>query len=304
MIFITAKFPVKPEHADDWPEISRAFTEARRAEEGCLWFDWSRSLDDPNEYVLVEAFRDEAAGGAHVQSRTSPRPPRRCPPTCPRRRRSSTRRSRGRSGPSSARWPSRSSRTATPRAGFTLRPTVRYGLPRTHGAPAPRGWQADVAQLVERNLAKVEVAGSSPVVRSAGRARRLTSAGPSARSRVGRRPYAVPGVRRLSLMAAASKAPAVEIEVGDHTVRLSNPDRVYFSERGETKLDLVDYYLSRRRRASSTRCASGRACCTASRRASTGRRCTRSGCPPARRRGWRPCGCTSRATACTPTSCA
>ena len=55
MIFITAKFPVKPEHADDWPEISRRFTEATRAEEGCLWFDWSRSLDDPSEYVLVEA---------------------------------------------------------------------------------------------------------------------------------------------------------------------------------------------------------------------------------------------------------
>ncbi|HET9633789.1 MAG TPA: putative quinol monooxygenase [Terrabacter sp.] len=68
MIFITAKFPVKPEHADDWPEISRAFTEACRAEEGCLWFDWSRSIDDPSEYVLVEAFRDDAAGAAHVQS--------------------------------------------------------------------------------------------------------------------------------------------------------------------------------------------------------------------------------------------
>ncbi|HJQ46883.1 MAG TPA: putative quinol monooxygenase [Amycolatopsis sp.] len=68
MIFITAKFPVKPDHADDWPEISRAFTEATRAEVGCLWFDWSRSLDDPTEYVLVEAFRDDAAGLAHVSS--------------------------------------------------------------------------------------------------------------------------------------------------------------------------------------------------------------------------------------------
>ena len=68
MIFITAKFPVKPEHADDWPEISRAFTEATRAEDGCLWFDWSRSLDDPTEYVLVEAFADDDAGAAHVQS--------------------------------------------------------------------------------------------------------------------------------------------------------------------------------------------------------------------------------------------
>ncbi len=68
MIFITARFPVKPEHADDWPQLSRAFTEATRGEPGCLWFDWSRSLDDPTIYVLVEAFRDEAAGAAHVQS--------------------------------------------------------------------------------------------------------------------------------------------------------------------------------------------------------------------------------------------
>ena len=68
MIFITAKFRVKPEHADAWPQLSAAFTSATRAEPGCLWFDWSRSLDDPTEYVLVEAFRDGDAGGAHVQS--------------------------------------------------------------------------------------------------------------------------------------------------------------------------------------------------------------------------------------------
>ncbi len=68
MIFITAKFEVRPEDADRWPEITRAFTEATRAEPGCLWFDWSRSVDNPNEYVLVEAFRDGDAGAAHVQS--------------------------------------------------------------------------------------------------------------------------------------------------------------------------------------------------------------------------------------------
>lgn len=68
MIFITARFRVRPEHADEWPEISRAFTEATRAEPGCLWFDWSRSLDDPDEYVLVEAFRDDEAGASHVGS--------------------------------------------------------------------------------------------------------------------------------------------------------------------------------------------------------------------------------------------
>ena len=46
MIFITAKFSVRPEDADAWPEITRSFTEATRSEPGCLWFDWSRSLDD------------------------------------------------------------------------------------------------------------------------------------------------------------------------------------------------------------------------------------------------------------------
>ncbi|MEV8506348.1 non-homologous end-joining DNA ligase [Actinoplanes sp. NPDC051475] len=42
----------------------------------------------------------------------------------------------------------------------------------------------------------------------------------------------------------ATKAPAVEVEAGEHTVRVSNPDRVYFPELGLTKLDLVHYYLS------------------------------------------------------------
>ena len=68
MIFITAKFQVRPADADAWPEITRPFTEATRAEPGCLWFDWSRSLDDPTEYVLIDAFADGEAGAAHVGS--------------------------------------------------------------------------------------------------------------------------------------------------------------------------------------------------------------------------------------------
>jgi DNA ligase D len=41
-----------------------------------------------------------------------------------------------------------------------------------------------------------------------------------------------------------AKDSAVELDVGTRTVRVSNPDRVYFPARGETKLDLVRYYLS------------------------------------------------------------
>lgn len=68
MIFITALFDVLPEHADDWPEITRSFTEACNAEPGCQWFFWSRSVTDPHQYVLVEAFVDGDAGAVHVQS--------------------------------------------------------------------------------------------------------------------------------------------------------------------------------------------------------------------------------------------
>jgi DNA ligase D len=39
-------------------------------------------------------------------------------------------------------------------------------------------------------------------------------------------------------------SPSVELEISGRTVRISNPDRVYFAERGETKLDLANYYLA------------------------------------------------------------
>jgi quinol monooxygenase YgiN len=67
MILICVKWKIKPEYADEWQELSRDFTESTRAEAGNRFFDWSRSLDDPNEYVLIEAFDDDAAV-AHVTS--------------------------------------------------------------------------------------------------------------------------------------------------------------------------------------------------------------------------------------------
>ena len=39
-------------------------------------------------------------------------------------------------------------------------------------------------------------------------------------------------------------SPFVELEVGERLVRVTNPDKVFFSARGETKLDLVTYYLA------------------------------------------------------------
>jgi len=67
MIFITVKFKVRPDHTDGWLDLVDDFTQATRKEPGNLWFEWSRSVDDANEFVLVEAFKDDAAE-AHVKS--------------------------------------------------------------------------------------------------------------------------------------------------------------------------------------------------------------------------------------------
>ncbi|MFJ3876030.1 putative quinol monooxygenase [Streptomyces sp. NPDC090077] len=67
MIFIVVKFAVKPAYVDQWPEKVAEFTRATRAEPGNLWFEWSRSLEEPDTYVLCEAFQDDAAE-AHVTS--------------------------------------------------------------------------------------------------------------------------------------------------------------------------------------------------------------------------------------------
>jgi quinol monooxygenase YgiN len=67
MILIVVKFTARPDWSDRWLDLVHDFSEATRAEPGNLWFEWSRSVEDPNEFVLVEAFRDGAAE-AHVTS--------------------------------------------------------------------------------------------------------------------------------------------------------------------------------------------------------------------------------------------
>ena len=98
MIFIVVKFNIKPDWTDRWLDLTREFTESTRKEPGNLWFDWSRSVDNPNEFVLVEAFQDDAAGdhvnSAHFKQAMQDMPSRRWW----RRRRSSARRSAPRAG--------------------------------------------------------------------------------------------------------------------------------------------------------------------------------------------------------------
>lgn len=62
------KWTVRPESASNWLELVNEFTEATRSEDGNLFFEWSRSVDDDNVFMLVEAFRDPDAGAHHVNS--------------------------------------------------------------------------------------------------------------------------------------------------------------------------------------------------------------------------------------------
>ena len=78
----------------------------------------------------------------------------------------------------------------------------------------------------------------------------------------------------------------VDLDVDGRTVRGSNPDKVFFPERGETKLDLVQYYLAvgegalrgvKTRPTVMKRYPNG----------ATGEFFSRSVCPTAGRNGWR-----------------
>lgn len=59
MQLVVIRFAVHPDSADEWPRIVADLTEATRAEEGNLHYSWSRSVEDPNEYVAVEVYTDD-----------------------------------------------------------------------------------------------------------------------------------------------------------------------------------------------------------------------------------------------------
>jgi quinol monooxygenase YgiN len=67
MIFIVVKWTINPERSSNWLAEVEEFTQGTRSEPGNIFFEWSRSVENPNQFVLVEAFDDDAAP-AHVNS--------------------------------------------------------------------------------------------------------------------------------------------------------------------------------------------------------------------------------------------
>ena len=68
MILIVVKFPVRPERTEEWSALAADYARAVNAEEGSLFFEWSKSLEEPDTFVCVEGFRDAGSGAAHVQT--------------------------------------------------------------------------------------------------------------------------------------------------------------------------------------------------------------------------------------------
>ncbi|MEU7632180.1 putative quinol monooxygenase [Nocardia sp. NPDC049220] len=67
MLTIAIRFHVRPEWATRWLDLVEEFTEATRAEESNAWCWWSRSVDDPCVFFLLEGHR-EAGVEDHLAS--------------------------------------------------------------------------------------------------------------------------------------------------------------------------------------------------------------------------------------------
>ena len=64
MILINIKMQIRPEKIDQWLPVADAYAKDVNSEDGCLFFQFSRSLTDENEFICIEGFKDAEAGAA------------------------------------------------------------------------------------------------------------------------------------------------------------------------------------------------------------------------------------------------
>jgi quinol monooxygenase YgiN len=65
---VIARYRARHGLGDDVAEVLKKHIAATRAEPGCIQFDVSRSLDHPDEFVLYEKYRDDAAFETHRET--------------------------------------------------------------------------------------------------------------------------------------------------------------------------------------------------------------------------------------------
>ena len=69
MITFIARIRVKPECAEAYEELMERVVEMTHANEpGIPYYEYARSVDEPNTYVVVEVYADVAAQAAHMAS--------------------------------------------------------------------------------------------------------------------------------------------------------------------------------------------------------------------------------------------
>ena len=74
MITFIAHIRVKPENAAAYEQLMAYVTAQTRAHEpGVVYYDWAKSVADPELYVVVEVYRDVARTRRIWRARGSPR---------------------------------------------------------------------------------------------------------------------------------------------------------------------------------------------------------------------------------------
>ena len=68
MLVVCVHVHVKPENREDFVRATLANGRATIREAGNLRFDVLRQIDDPNRFILYEAWRDEAGAAAHKET--------------------------------------------------------------------------------------------------------------------------------------------------------------------------------------------------------------------------------------------
>lgn len=67
MITFIAQLTVRPENAAAFEALMAHVTEMTRAHEpGVAYYAWSKGVDEPDTYLVVEVYRDVAAQAAHM----------------------------------------------------------------------------------------------------------------------------------------------------------------------------------------------------------------------------------------------
>jgi len=68
MYMMIVNIPVKADEHDKFIEVTEENAKHTRKEEGAISFDLYQQADNPNEFILIEIYKNEEASKAHQES--------------------------------------------------------------------------------------------------------------------------------------------------------------------------------------------------------------------------------------------